>query len=259
MRYNLRVCTLLFAHDCHPHYRLCVLANRDESYARATLPLSQWDDAPDIRGGRDAVKGGTWLGATQTGRWAAITNFREPIVSPDPRAPSRGLLVAKFLEGHVSPQAYVHTLQSTADRYPGFNLIVGEFVGDVWWLSNRGPQPQRVEPGIHGLSNRHLDTPWPKVEAGCHRLREVLEHPEKIADTDFLQILADDTTYADARLPDTGVGIALERMLAPLRIDLEHYGTVSSTLLTVTREGAVRMVERPWKRGQAGELRILSW
>ncbi len=251
------MCTLLLALQTHPHYRLVALANRDEYVSRRSLPLAPWTDAPEIVGGRDAVRGGTWLGATKTGRWAALTNIREPHISPPADAPSRGHLVANFLRGSQSPQQYVHTLKSENHRYPGFNLIVGTFTGDVWWLCNREPAPQQVTPGIHGLSNARLDTPWPKVTQGCHALAQLLQQQTgPVATTEFLQLLDNNAPYPQDQLPDTGVGPQLERMLSPLRVELPHYGTVSSSILTVDRHGRVNMFEHTW---QTAHNRNESW
>lgn len=238
------MCTLLIAHDCHPTYRLVVLANRDEFYHRASDRLAPWAEAPEVVAGRDGQAGGTWMGASKAGRWAAITNVREPGVRRDPAAPSRGRLVADYLRGSQSATSYVSTTFSTMQEYAGFNLLVGEMSGEVWWLSNRAAQPEKVTPGIHGLSNHLLDTPWPKVRGGCAQLKHLLTTPTEIATPQFFSLLEDPQTYPDAELPDTGVGLEVERLLSALLIRSEAYGTVSSTVLTVTHAGVVQILER---------------
>lgn len=232
------MCTLLFAVDAHPRYRLVVAANRDEFYARPTEAVRWWPDAPDVLAGRDLQAGGTWLGVTRGGRWAALTNIRDP---KDVRvgAPSRGALVAEFLRGDAPPEDYLRAIE--ARRYPGFNLVVGDADG-TWYLSQRSDALRRLEPGVYGVSNGLLGAPWPKVERGEASLRALLARPE-IGAGELLALLADPTPAADAELPDTGVGLALERALSPLFVAMPGYGTRSSTALLIEVGGQALLRE----------------
>ena len=240
------MCTLLFAWQVDPARPLVVAANRDEFYARPAERASFWQDAPQVLAGRDLQAGGTWLGVTREGRFAALTNVREPGRPAPPHAPSRGQLVADFLRGDSAPEHYLGGLRP-AD-YAGFNLVVGfiGFIGDrasLWYLSNRAGPARRLGPGVYGVANAALDSPWPKVTRGRERLAALVAGGEPGTRT-LLDLLADPTPAADAELPDTGVGLALERMLSPLFIASPVYGTCCSTALAIHRDGALEFCER---------------
>jgi uncharacterized protein with NRDE domain len=239
------MCLVLFAHDVHPRYRLVLAANRDEFHDRPTAGVHAWADAPEILAGRDLRSGGTWLGVTRGGRWAAVTNFRDPSrADPGPR--SRGALVADFLRGTDAPTTHALALRSTQDEYAGFNLLLGE--GDeVVWLSNRaGPdsEPRPLPPGIYGLSNHLLDTPWPKVVRGRDAIRRVLADGSRSTRESLLDLLLDRATAADHDLPATGVGLDLERALSASFISTPGYGTRSSSALLIGRAGEISFSER---------------
>lgn len=236
------MCILLVAHDAHPCYRLVLAANRDEEYARPAAPAAFWEDAPHILAGRDLRDGGTWLGVTRSGRWAALTNFREP-GRRRPDAPSRGRLVAGFLRGAESPESYAGGCASGASAYNGFSLFCGDG-RSLAFLSNRDGGPRVLEPGIFGLSNGPLDTPWPKVELGKSGLEALLSTAPPLDESAIFGLLGDSSTPPDEDLPDTGVGLELERGLSPLFVALPGYGTRCSTLLALGRDGSVRFVER---------------
>ena len=243
------MCLILLGHEAHPRYRLVVAANRDEFYARPTAPAAWWDDAPGVLAGRDLRGGGTWMGVNRDGRWAAVTNYRDP-GAERAAAPSRGELVGDFLRGGEPPAGYLARLAPRAGEYNGFNLLVGE-PGTVLWLSNRAPDPRPLEPGVHGVSNHLLDTPWPKVERGKRALGALLHEPRLDAEP-MLDLLLDSTVAADHELPDTGVGLTLERALSTMFIATPEYGTRSSTALLVDRDGAVLFVERTHHPGIPG-------
>jgi len=235
------MCLLVLGWEAHPRLRLVVAANRDEYHCRPTAPADFWSDRPDLLAGRDLEAGGTWLGITCDGRFAALTNFREP-GRHRADAPSRGKLVTAFLVGRDPPLRFLGDLEPRAAAYNGFSLVVG--AGDqVGWFSNRGRAPAEVLPGVHGLSNHLLDMPWPKVTRSRDRLRSVLAHDE-VDPRELLGLLADREPPADADLPDTGVGLDLERLLAPACVVSPTYGTRSSTVLLVGRDGNVTFVER---------------
>lgn len=235
------MCLILFANEHHPRYRLILAANRDEFFERPTEPAAFWKDESGLLAGRDLKSGGTWLGVTRTRRFAAVTNYREPR-RQKAEAPSRGVLVTQFLRGRDDPEAYLHRLARTADRYNGFNLIVGD--GEtLFYFSNREERVRRVEPGVHGLSNHLLDSPWPKVVQGKAAFAAAIEG-EAVDPNGLLHLLQDRTYAAEADLPDTGVGDEWERVLSPIFISTPAYGTRSSTVLTIDREGQVAFVEQ---------------
>nr|WP_263430154.1 NRDE family protein [Nannocystis pusilla] len=223
---------MLFAVGVHPRYSLVLAANRDEFYARATAPAGWWPDAPGLFAGRDLQAGGTWFGVTRRGRWAALTNVRDPAdIRLDAR--SRGALVADFLRGTAAPGDYLAAI--AGERYAGFNLVVGDPDG-VWYMNNKTGERRRLAPGLYGISNAELDTPWPKVVRGKAGLGRLIAG-EAVDVGAVMAMLADATPADDAALPDTGVGIELERALSPLCIAMPGYGTRVSTVMLVGEGG----------------------
>jgi uncharacterized protein with NRDE domain len=245
------MCTLLFAYDVDPAHRLVIAANRDEFYGRRTAPLATWSDRQSVIAGRDLEGGGTWMGLSLSGRWAALTNVRRPRELPAPR--SRGELVADFLGGAGSAMSYLQTIVGREDLYGGFNLVVGDSSGVYYWSNRSGAPPSAVVPGIHGLSNAALDTPWPKVERGKVALAAAVGRGAVTTD-DLLELLSDRRGYADPELPDTGVGIAVERALAPLFVATPAYGTRSSTALLVGHDRRARISELTVEPGPGGRV-----
>jgi uncharacterized protein with NRDE domain len=235
------MCLILFAWKMHENYPLVLAANRDEFYDRPSAPAAFWEDAPDLLAGRDLRDRGTWLGITRGGRVAALTNYRDP-ASLKIGAPSRGMLVGDYLRGREIPEAYLHRIAPGADRFNGFNLLVGD-TEDLFCFSNRGAR-ERLDPGIYGLSNALLDTPWAKVERGKTALSALLKEKMDPSPEALFALLTDRTRPPDDRLPDTGVGLAWERILSPLFIESPVYGTRSSTVLLIDRRGGVTFVER---------------
>lgn len=230
------MCLVTFAWQAHSRYPLVVAANRDEWRQRPTEPAHEWDG---ILGGRDRQAGGTWLGITRTGRFAALTNVREPSVARA-GAPSRGALVTDYLQSANEPRAHLEELVPAA--YAGFNLLVGTNAALAYFGSQRG-EAQTVVPGVHGLSNHRLDEPWPKVERSKAALAAALAADEPSVEVLF-DMLSDVTPVADAALPDTGVGLALERRLAPILLVGSDYGTRCSTVLRVRGDGFFELHER---------------
>ncbi|MBT8490747.1 MAG: NRDE family protein, partial [Deltaproteobacteria bacterium] len=198
------MCLILFSYQLHSEYPLILASNRDEFYDRPTAPAAFWEDAPEILAGRDLKECGTWLGITKSGRIATLTNYRDPFSIKDD-APSRGELVSNFHLSHEGPTEYVQRLQQRADEYNGFNLIFG-YVSDLYYFSNRGGMAQQLVPGLYGLSNHLLDTPWTKVEWGKKRLADLVSENKSFSPGDIFHILADRSRPEDILLPDTGVG-----------------------------------------------------
>jgi uncharacterized protein with NRDE domain len=238
------MCLLVFSYDVHAQYRLIVAANRDEFHHRPTASAAWWPEAPEVVGGRDLEAGGTWLGFTTGGRFAAITNFREPGRHVETNR-SRGGLVAGFLRDSGCSGDYAKEVASRGAQYNGFNLLVGD-TRELWWVSNRCDSPRRVEPGVHGLSNHLLDTPWPKVKRSTEQLEKLVGRASSIAVASLFDLLEDRSRPLDHELPDTGVGRELERLLSPPYIVSPGYGTRSSTVMLVGKDGEVVFVEKSW-------------
>jgi uncharacterized protein with NRDE domain len=239
------MCLILLAQGAHPDYPLVVAANRDEYYQRPTAKAAFWQDHPHILAGRDLECMGTWLGITRSGRFAALTNFRDPRERKTD-APSRGRLVSDFLVSEQEPREYLEKVAEIAPRYNGFNLLAGDIDG-VFYFSSRLASVQKLSPGVHGLSNHLLDTPWPKVVRGKQRLQAVLaDAPGAEA---LLDLLHDREPAAEGELPDTGIGAELERVLSPALIVSPQYGTRASTAVLFGRDGGVSFSERTILRG----------
>ena len=248
------MCLVLMAYRCHPGYELLVAANRDEFHDRPTAPLAFWEDAPDVLAGRDLQEGGAWMGMTRTGRFAAITNYRDPS-RVKPGAPSRGHLVSGYLQGGQPAGDALQGLRSTADRYNSFNLVLGDATG-LYYYSNRAGEPQALPPGYYGLSNHLLDTPWPKLKRGLAMLRGLLEQRRDPTPDDLWPILTDRTLAPDAELPQTGVPLEWERWLSAIFIDAPGYGTRSSTALLVDSGGKACMAEMTWADAGRREFQL---
>jgi len=233
------MCLAAFALQAHPRFPLVIAANRDEFFARAAAPMGWWHAGGiELLAGRDLSAGGTWFGLTRAGRLALLTNVREPGRNVAD-APSRGALVVDWLASHADAPAFARGLRP---GYNGFNLVTADLARSEWhWASNRAPGVVALAPGLHGLSNAALDTPWPKtvgLKAEMARAMEAAASAEQLA-TQLLEALADATQAADADLPDTGVGLERERLLSPrfvrmpdpARPSLAGYGTRCSTVL----------------------------
>ena len=236
------MCLILLAWHAHPEFPLIFAGNRDEAYDRPSAAADFWKSDPDIFGGRDLEKGGTWLGLNRSGRFAAVTNFRDgPARKLAPL--SRGYLTAGFLRGPEDPDRYLKHIARKADQYGGFSLLVGD-LQRLSYLSNRGGDVEGLSTGVHGLSNHLLDTPWPKVKLGKQRVAALFAADEMKLVDGLFQALADRSPAPDSELPDSGVGLQRERELSSAFIAGERYGTRASTVLLVSREHEVVFVER---------------
>ena len=266
------MCLISLAWQAHPDFSLVVAANRDEYHARPTAPSAWWIDAPDLLAGRDLRSRGAWMGVTRSGRFAALTNYRDA-GEFKAGAPSRGALVADFLTGAETAEAYTAARQPTADRYNGFNLLTGN-PDALWYSANRGATTQALAPGIHGLSNAVLNTPWPKVTSLKLALGAALEHysarkpyAPRVSEASLSQLqgdsvlpqeaqpwrelfdalfdaLGDSRQRADDTLPRTGVPLERERVLSSPMIISPAYGTRASTVMGISRSGWVVWEER---------------
>ena len=245
------MCTILFSYKTHPSYKLILAANRDEFYARPAIPMGWWDDKEGVLAGRDAEMRGTWMGISKSGRFAALTNYRQMPIT-ETFISSRGALVTEFISKEMTADSYETILRNDASKYDGYNLIYGN-VENLRYFSNRGADNSELKPGIYGLSNHLLDTPWPKVVNGKIRMEQNVRDEEINIDALFAMMMNRDLGE-DSKLPDTGVGIELERMLsatfiAPIAPDsyrdgAPEYGTRCSTVLLVDNDNNVTFEER---------------
>jgi uncharacterized protein with NRDE domain len=235
------MCVIFLAINQHPKYKFIVAANRDEFYERPTAQADFWVENENVLAGIDLVHGGAWLGITKTGRFAAVTNFRDPNQLKGKL--SRGNLVKDFLLGEDSPNAYLQQIQADKDNYTGFNLLVGELQNDVIisFYANTSDEIIDLKSGVYGLSNHLLDTDWHKVRSGKLKLQDSLN---EVSTDKLFKILADKTQADLEDLPNTGVGIARERILSPIFIETPVYGTRCSSLILVDNAENISFVER---------------
>ena len=243
------MCLILIAYKANSDFPLVVAANRDEFFARPTTPLHFWENAPNILAGRDLSAGGTWMGITRQGRFAALTNYREPerLIAD---APTRGKLVSDFLAGKMTAQAYLTELHKKADAYNGFNLLCGDVADGLWHFSNRSEASESFRPlaaGLYGLSNHLLDTPWPKVAQGKSDLAKALRAlPQESL---MFDLLRDESIYEDSKLPRTGISIDWERTLSAAFVRTPNYGTRSCSVLRMDQQKFVSFDEQTWLSG----------
>lgn len=234
------MCILFIAIQQHPDYPLIIAANRDEFYARPTRSSQFWAEEPDILAGMDLQSGGSWMGINRRGYLAALTNFRAPhLIRAD--APSRGFLVSNYLR--QPEQNYSNTLLSTASDYNGFNLLYGHWTA-LSVFNNVTESLTPLTKGVYGLSNANLDTPWPKLTSGVDTLSEYLQQAETVKPMALFDILSNQELATDNELPDTGISKQWEKALSSIFINLESYGTRSSTLLMIDKAAQCHWLER---------------
>jgi uncharacterized protein with NRDE domain len=258
------MCLILFAWKSHPDYPLVVAANRDEFYERDTEGMAWWAEHPHVLAGRDRAdvlgSPGTWLGFTKTGRFAALTNVRAPS-EKNPDARTRGELSLMYLTNTERPREFIEGNAKRFQQYNGFNLLMADLSdpanAEMHWVSNRMMMGQNIRPrkvfpeqalapGVYGLSNAMLDTPWPKVNHRVAAFAQTLAMDQgqlKNADQ-YLKLLADTHVASDHELPNTGVNRDWEKALSSAFIKTPSYGTRSSTLLRIRKDGHFEMVER---------------
>ncbi len=249
------MCLVAIAIRAHPRYPLIIAANRDEFHARPSMPAEAWEDVPGVFGGRDLASGGSWFAADRSGRFALVTNIRR---LPLREGRSRGALVREFLSSPANAQAFATRVSERASEYRPFNLVFGSANETVFINSDR-VEPGVLAPGIHGLSNADLDTPWPKTLRLAAVLEQLCDRGEEALEPLWMA-LADPAIAGDADLPDTGIGLERERFLSAAFIVGETYGTRASTLLTIDTDGLVNMVERGFgPNGTALGENVTEW
>lgn len=242
------MCLLTFAYKSHPKYDLILAGNRDEFYKRPTRNAQFWtkENYPDILAGKDLEAGGTWLGVRNDGRWATLTNHRNPSVQKE-NPPTRGELVLNYLKLKTSATHYLKTISPAAEKYNGFNLLLWDRQG-LYHFSNKTKRVSKLRSGVYGLSNALLDTPWPKVTQAKQKMSKIVEsetiHKERIFD-----LLTDQQQAPDEDLPLTGIPKEAERAVSSIFIKTKNYGSRCSTILLIDKKGNIDFTERTYKPG----------
>ncbi len=247
------MCLILFAYRQHPDYRLIAIANRDEYSARPARAAHWWQDGR-VFAGRDLEAGGTWLGIDRSGRFAAVTNVREP-GGMTPGRRSRGELTVGYLDTSLSAADYLQQIAARDREYAGFNLLLGDAEG-MQFFSNRDHGLRRIEPGIYGVSNGAFDEDWPKLASGRDELDALIK--TQFTPDDLLEILTDHRVAEDHQLPDTGIGLEFERLLSSRFIRSPGYGTRACTVLTIDNNGRVDFLEQNFTDAETTGERIIE-
>lgn len=234
------MCLVTLAWKAHPRWRLLLAGNRDEFHARPTAALAHWPGS-GIRAGRDLKSGGTWVGLDDRGCAAVVTNVRDPFATTG--GPSRGALPVGFFETAADALVHAETLAAGAEAYAPFNLLIAD--ADACAYVGNHPRVERraIAPGVHGMSNGGFDVTWPKTRRLSAAMEEWIEHGRDDFDP-LWRALADERIAPDEELPDTGVGLELERMLSAAFIRGTAYGTRASTIIAIDHEGKGWIHER---------------
>lgn len=252
------MCLLAFQLDQHPAYKFIMIANRDEFYGRPTAEAQFWQDQPSILAGRDLQQMGTWLGVNKQGRIAALTNYRDfslPLTGPK----SRGEIAVSFLQSTEPAPRFMERLHERREDYAGFNFLAGT-PEELYYYSNIQQQILHVPKGTtHGLSNHLLNTPWPKVETAKQLLEDYTNSHPVIEPDRLFEFMQRSEQFPDSQLPDTGVGLELERTLSSLFIRSEDYGTRCTTVLLIDRSGHIYFEERTYKNGKYQSSSVYSF
>lgn len=248
------MCLIFVAYNKSPRHRYVIAANRDEFRCRPTAPLDYLGDGKNILGGQDLQAGGMWLGVCRGGKFGAITNYREGKGSATD-LPSRGEIVSQYLHSNESAIHAVERLSEDAEKYAGFNVVFGD-ESHLIYFSNKQNKIQILQPGFYGLSNHLLDSPWPKVTKGKELLRRYMCDSEDIDAAAITALLQDTTVPDDTLLPDTGIGLELERFLGSIFIDGKEYGTRSTAVVEIQCQGDVLYTETSYVHGLEVEMDI---
>ena len=236
------MCLILFSYKLHAQYKLILAANRDEFFERPTLSANFWKSNTNILGGVDLISKGTWLGITKNGRFAAITNYRDPseqVTNPI----SRGKITSQYLHSERLSEDFLLDISAEKDRYSGFNVLLSDDAFDtLHYYSNKTNKLTTVQAGTHGLSNALLNTPWPKVTFGITRLSATIDNSNFQLE-DLIVIMTDRFSAPEESLPKTGISLELERKLSPVFISMKGYGTRCSTAIRMDYDNNLEFIE----------------
>ncbi|WP_131781529.1 NRDE family protein [Legionella gresilensis] len=250
------MCLALVAINEHPKYPLIILSNRDEFYARPTLPANFWQNNLNVFAGKDLKEGGTWLGVTRSGYFALLTNYRDPKLYKS-SLESRGRLVSNYLFTceTTSPLQYLQRVQSFANKYNKFNLIIGS-INQILYYSNVQNSIQELSSGIYSLSNHLLNTPWPKTEKAKALLKKHITELDKYTNNEekidvLYTILSEESLAPDNQLPVTGIARDLEKSLSSVFVHVPQaeYGTVNSTIILFQQDSSILFSEKIFQQG----------
>ncbi len=252
------MCLIIFAYKAVPGINLVVAANRDELFTRPSAQAGFWSTEgaeSEILGGRDLQAHGTWLGLTKSGRFAAVTNIRDPL-QREAKPKSRGELTRLFLSSSIKPNDYFESLKTAYQDYAGFNLLVGD-EESLWYVNNFENLCEPLPPGVYGLSNGILNSPWPKILDGKAKLVELLTDVNTLTTDNLISMMRDTKQAADHLLPDTGVPLELERLLSSAFISnpQRDYGTRCSTAAIMEASGNIRFSEQNYDQSGAATQR----
>lgn len=242
------MCLITFAYHAHPEYKLVLISNRDEFYQRPAAPAHFWKDRPFIIGGRDLEQSGTWLAASKEGKFAAVTNFRDPSL-PQRKTSSRGELPVNYLSQNIHAEAYLEQLSKNRQNYAGYNILFGD-KEKMYHYNNIYNHSKEINKGIHGISNHTLDTPWPKVNRSKQLLQDYLYSTAKLHPEKLFEILTDAAKPEEDHLPKTGIPFELEKALSPIYITTPDYGTRASTILLIDDKNHMTFIERSYYQGE---------
>lgn len=239
------MCLIVFAYKTE-NFPFLLAGNRDEFYTRPTRRAQFWKQYPSLLAGKDLKAGGTWMGVTKSGKFAALTNFRD-INSIKENAPSRGHIVKNFLISDIPPGVYLTSLDENSEKYNGFNLIAGT-VEELFYVNNQQQGVKKLQPGFYSISNAFLNTDWPKTKNALHKFKEVV-HPGNFDKEDLFKILLDSNTYPPEMLPSTGLSEEMEKAVSSIFIQTPEYGTRCSTIIQAKKNGNLSFSERTYKPG----------
>ena len=245
------MCLIVFSWQPGSGVPLTLVANRDEFYQRPALPVHFWENAPDILGGKDMEAGGSWLAFSRKGRFAALTNYRELPIPTGKK--SRGVLVADFLTQDISPEAYLSSIIDHKNDYAGFNLLLGS-QQQLYYYSNKLPDDrfQKLAPGTYGLCNHLLETPWPKLVAARTLLASLLK--QNASAEALIGMMHDNSQAKEELLPDTGIGLAREKLLSSRFIASDSYGTRNTSVIQLDKTGTLHWTEQNYNpKGAIGK------
>lgn len=256
------MCLLTIAYQQHSQAPLIIASNRDEFYARPTLPMHWWQDAP-ILAGRDQQAMGTWLGLSNNGRFAAVTNYRQVTTNNSKQTAllSRGSLVSDFLSSDQTSHQWSQTLVESGADFDGFNLLTYDGKELVYCNNHNNQPPQVLSSGFYALSNGALDSDWPKVDHARDQLRQLLRRSEQTLPQlpELVSLLSSEQTYAPELLPDTGIPTEWEQLLSSPFIIAEDYGTRASTAAIISSSGYIEVAEQNYRAGEMLDFHTFSF